>query len=60
MMGRRVEILIDVYDDDDVRVWRDRHVESWTWENFMEFNLFEKVKTAKQAAGKKMFGGGDD
>jgi len=58
-MGRRVEILIDVYDDDDKRVWRDRHVESWDWENFKEFDLAEKVKTAKEAAGRKMFGGGD-
>ena len=48
-MGRRIELKIDIYDDDGDHLHRSRYVESWDWENFTKFDLVGAVAAAKEA-----------
>ena len=56
-MGRRIELKIDIYDDDGDHLHRSRYVESWDWENFTKFDLFGAVAAAKEAAGPEILHG---
>lgn len=59
-MGRSVEVIIIIRNDKGDEVHRERHIESLSWENFVDGKLDKAVRSARTNGLRKMFGAKDE